>query len=203
MIGKTTALTAALIATVLAATAQSQPLFQPSRDVAVTYHVDNTRPGDHRSDTVRMYFTDAGTKIRIEPTGQPNFSIVDRTAGRMTIVMQPQHMYMDMLYDPKRIMTFDTTGATLSRIGSDTVAGISCTVYEAQREGHSGKVCISSDGMLLRAKSDDPGQPNGGLEAVSVAYGPQSADLFAPPPGYQKMDIAAMAHGMPMPPPNR
>ncbi len=195
----------ALLVTTLAcaaavpAAAQDHPLFHPSHDVMVEYHVVNTRPGDHRSDTVRMYFTDGGMKIRMEPVGQPGYSIIDRHANLMLMVMVPQHIYVEMTYDPKRIMAFDETDATLTRSGSDTVAGIGCTVYDAERQGHRGLLCISSDGLLLRARSNDPGAPNGGMEATSVTYGPQPASLFVPPPGFQRIDPAAMGHGMPPP----
>jgi len=186
-------------AAALPAAAQQPKVFQPSRDVMVEYHIDNARPGDHRSDTVRMYFTDGGMKMRIEPVGQPGYSIVDRRNHSMIVVMAQQHMYMQMAYDPSRVMAFDATDVTFSRVGTDTVAGITCTVYDAQRQGRSGQVCLTGDGLMLRAKSAMPGQPEGGMEATKVTYAPQSADLFSPPPGFQKMDMAAMGHGMPPP----
>jgi len=180
------------------AAAQQPKLFQPSRDVMVEYHVDGTRPGDHRSDTLRMFFTDGGMKMRIEPVGQPGYSIVDRRTHSMVVVMAQQHMYMEMSYDPSRVMAFDATDATFARVGTDTVAGIACTVYDAQRQGRHGQVCLSNDGLMLRAKSETPGQ-QGGMEATSVTYAPQPAGLFVPPSDYQKMDMANMGHGMPPP----
>ncbi len=185
------------LAAALPAAAQDHPLMQPTRDVMVEYHVSGVAQGQQRSDTVRMYFTDHGTKLRIEPVGQPGYSIMDRTAGRMIMVMTPQHAYMEIPYDPKRVMTFDDKDATFTRRGTDTVAGIGCTIYDTKRPDHAGQVCISDDGLLLRAKSDNPAQAGGGLEATSVAYGAQPANLFAPPPDFQKMDIANMAKGAP------
>jgi hypothetical protein len=144
-----------------------------------------------------MYFTDHGAKLRIEPVGQPAYSIMDRTAGRMIMVMTPQHAYMELPYDPKRVMAFDDRNATFTRLGSDTVAGIGCTTYEAKRPEHSGQVCLSDDGLMLRAKSDNPAQAGGELEATRVSYGPQSPSLFAPPPDFQKMDMSNMGRGAP------
>ena len=191
---------AVALAATLPAAAQDHPLFQPSRDVMVEYHVLNVHPGDHRSDTVRMYFTDGGMKMRIEPVGQPGYSIIDRRAHLMLLVMAPQHMYMEVAYDQNQVMTFDATGATFQRVGPDTVAGLACTDYKVERQGRNGQVCLTGDGVLLRAKGENAGQATHGMEAVSVTYGPQSASLFVPPPDYRKMDMAAMGHGMAAPP---
>lgn len=179
------------------AAAEEHPLLQPTSDVMVEYHVSGVTQGQHRSDTVRMYFTDHGTKLRIEPVGQSAYSIMDRTAGRMIMVMTQQHAYMEMPYDPKRVMAFEGADETFTRIGTDTIAGIGCTIYDARRQDHSGKVCISDDGLILRAKSDNPAQAGGGLEATRVAYGPQPASLFAPPPDFLKMDVPTMPNGPP------
>jgi hypothetical protein len=180
-----------------AAAQDHPPATQPTRDVMVEYHVAGVAPGEHRSDTVRMYFTDHGTKLRIEPVGQPGYSIIDRAAGRMILVMTQQHAYMDLPYDPRRVLTLEANGTTFTRLGQDTVAGIGCTVYDAKRPDHSGQVCLSDDGVLLRAKSDNPAQASGGLEAISVAYGPQPASLFAPPADFQKIDVPVPPNGSP------
>lgn len=185
------------LATAAPAAAKDRPLLQPTSDVMVEYHVSGVAQGQHRSDTVRMYFTDHGTKLRIEPVGQSAYSIMDRTAGRMIMVMTPQRAYMEMPYDPKRVMVFESDDETFTRVGTDTIAGIRCTIYDAKRQDHSGQVCVSDDGLILRAKSDDPAQAGGGLEATHVAYGPQPASLFAPPPDFLKMDIPTLPSGAP------
>jgi len=196
-------LTTALgLACAVPAAAQEHPsLMQPSRDVMVEYHVAGVAQGQQRSDTVRMYFADHGMKMRIEPVGQPAYSIIDRSAARMVMVMTPQHAYIELPYDPKRVMAFDDKDATFTRLGSDTVAGIGCTVYQTRRQDRSGQVCLSDDGLLLRAKSDNPNQQGGALEATRVAYGPQAASLFAPPADFQRMDMAHVGGGQPGGPP--
>jgi hypothetical protein len=190
-------MTALGLAAALPVAAQEHPsVMQPSRDVMVEYHVTGAPMGPQRSDMIRMYFTDHGMKLRIEPVGQPAYSIVDRNAGRMVMVMLPQHAYMEVPYDPRRVMAFDDKSATFTRIGSDTVAGIGCTVYDTKRQDHSGQVCLSHDGLMLRVKSDNAAQ-GGTLEATQVTYGPQSASLFAPPADFQKMDMPNMGRGAP------
>jgi hypothetical protein len=93
-------------------------------------------------------------------------------------------------------MAFDDKNTTFTRLGTDTVAGINCTVYDTKRQDRSGQVCLSDDGLMLRAKSDNPAQ-GGVLEATQVTYGSQSATLFAPPPDFQKMDMSSMGRGGP------
>lgn len=179
------------------AVAQEHPLMQPSRDVMVEYQVSG-RPnaGPNQPHTIRMYYSDHGTKMRVEALGQPGYSIADRAGNRTLVVMPQQHMYMEMPYDPTRAMAFEGKDGTFTRRGTDTVAGVRCTVYHGQTPRHTGDVCLTDDGLLLRAKSDDPGQ-GGDLVAIAVTYGAQPASLFEPPPGFQKMDMANMAH---MPP---
>jgi Domain of unknown function (DUF4412) len=196
--------TTAMLATVLGlaaavpAAAQDHPaVMQPSRDVMVEYHVAGVAPGQQRSDTVRMYFTDHATKVRIEPVGQPAYSIVDRNAARMVMVSTQQHAYMEMPYDPKQVMAFDDKSATFTRLGSATVAGIVCTVYDTKRQDWSGQVCLSDDGLMLRSKSDNPSQAGTALEATSVTYGPLPPSLFTPPADFQKMDLSGMGRGAP------
>ena len=189
--------TALGLAVSLPAAAQDHPaVMRPSRDVMVEYHVLGAPQGPQRSDTIRMYFADHGMKMRIEPVGQPAYSIVDRANARMIMVMLPQHAYMEVPYDPKRVMAFDDKDATFTRLGSDTVAGIGCTIYDTKRQDRSGQVCLSDDGLMLRAKSDNPAQ-GGVLEAVRVDYGSQAATLFTPPPDFQKMDMSRMGQGGP------
>jgi hypothetical protein len=185
------------VAAAMPAAAQDHPVLQPTRDVMVEYHMIGVTPGDHRSDTVRMYYTDHGTKLRIEPLGQPAYSIMDRTAGRMIMVMTTQHMYTELPYDPKRVMAFEATDASFTRRGTDTVAGVGCTIYDVRRQDRSGQVCLSDDGLLLRVSGDVTGRGTGGLEATRVAFGPQPASLFAPPPDFQKMDIAGVMKNLP------
>ena len=185
------------------AVAQEHPLTQPSRDVMVEYHVESKEAGPQRPRDVRMYFTDQGNKMRVEGSGQPGYAVMDRGAGRMMVVMPEQRMYMEMPLDPKRMMGFDSKDGTFTRHGTDTVAGYTCNVYDAQTERHSGQVCITDDGVMLRARSNDNNE-GGNLEATKVVYGSQQASLFAPPAGYQKFEAASMPHGMQgMPPGGR
>jgi hypothetical protein len=189
--------TALELAVILPAAAQ-HPLMHPSRDVAVEYQtggISGGPPGQSGPHRVHIYFADHGMKMRMESEGQPGYMILDRGTNRATMVMVRQHMYMDVPYDAKRVMAFDNPEGTFTRRGTETVAGYSCTVYDVQTPQHHGQVCVTSDGVLLRARSEDP-NGHGELTAISVTYGPQPPDLFVPPPGFQKFDASHMGQGM-------
>ncbi|HET6606909.1 MAG TPA: DUF4412 domain-containing protein [Rhodopila sp.] len=172
----------------------AQPVVQPTRDVSVQYHVTGDSmagPGQGHVDSIKISYGSGGQRMRIEPVGQPAFMIVDRSAGHMTVVMSGQNMYMDLPYDPHKVMDFSPANAKFTQRGTATVAGLTCTEYDVQSQQHNGTVCLTSDGVMLRAVSKDP-QHQGSLEATNVAYGPQPDSVFQPPPGFQKMDMAHM-----------
>ena len=179
------------------AAAQEHPLFRPTRDVTVDYHeTGNATPGatDH---TMKMYFSAGGDRMRVELTGRPAVMIVDRAAGKSVMLMVAQQKYIEMPYDAKRAMVFDHPEGTLTRKGTDTVAGLQCTVYDAHGPHGEAEICLTADGVMLRAANMDPSEHGHRLEAVKVTYGTLSDSLFKPPAGYQKLNMPA---GMGMPP---
>ncbi len=70
------------------------------------------------------------------------------------------------------------------------MAGLDCTVWNLTGKQGTGSACITADGVVLRADGQARREGSGRLEATSVAYGPQPAALFEPPPGFQRMDLA-------------
>ncbi len=69
------------------------------------------------------------------------------------------------------------------------MAGQTCEVWRLTGPHGTGKACITSDGLVLRAVGSMDEAGTGRLEAVSVTYGPQPASLFAPPPDFRRMDL--------------
>jgi hypothetical protein len=76
------------------------------------------------------------------------------------------------------------TGSAYVREGADSVAGTPCTEWRTtDLAGDPVQVCISPDGLLLRARV-------GGkvtIEAVSVHVGPQDPADFQVPPGFARI----------------
>ena len=164
-------LLAMLLPTGLPLAAQARPVLHPTRDVAVQYRVTGGH-GRHDAAEVTIHYAAHGQHMRIEPAGRPSYLIVDRVADRMDMVMPAQHMYVDMPYDPQKMLSFEDKNATFAPHGSDTVAGLPCTVYDVHSRGHSGQICLTDDGVMLRAHGQHPGQ-GGSLEAVKVTYATQ------------------------------
>jgi hypothetical protein len=192
----------ALLAITGPARADNAPMIHPSRDVAVEYRSGGAEqaPAAESGRVVTMRFSSKTDRIRIDGASGRGFVILDPGAGVMTMVMQEDHMYAERPADPGMIAMFQATSAAFKRTGSDTVAGVACTTYDATFNQHSGQVCLTNDGVMLRARSADADHQHE-LEAVAVTYADQPADLFAVPAGYQKFDTSKMPHGMNLGPP--
>ena len=189
-----------LVTTGAAATAEDRPLLQPTRAVMVEYHITNDTAAAHRVNALRIYATAQGAHLRIEPDGQPGYSILDRSSHRMTVVMVKERKYIDLPLDPDKLALLELKDGTFTRRGTETIAGARCTVFDVSRQQYSGQVCVTDDGVLLRGTSDNP-EHRGSLEATRVAYGPQSPSLFVPPPDYERVEISAPAAGQSAQPP--
>ena len=182
--------TAALaVLSALPAAAQDRPILRPTRDLAVVYRVQATGPnGQAETRTVRMYWTSQGTRLRLETEGQPGFGLVDYGAGRMTMVMLPQKAYAEVTFDADHAPGLNIPpGAAVDRSGTATVAGTACTEWTVRGPQGGGTACITSDGLVLRVSGAQPGEAPA-MEAVSVAYGPQPASLFALPSGLHRIE---------------
>jgi hypothetical protein len=170
------------------AAAQQRPIVRPTRDLAVVYRVQAAGPnGQAETRNVDMYWTGQGTRLRLQTEGQPGFGLVDYAAGRMTMVMPPQKAYAVVTFDADHAPGLNIPpGAAVDRSGSDTVAGVACTEWTVRGPHGGGTACITNDGLVLRVRGAQPGQPPA-MEAVSVAYGPQPASLFAVPEGLHQV----------------
>jgi len=188
----------AVLGIAMPAAAQEHPPIRPTRDVTVSYH----EVGGAADHAMTMYFSAAGRRLRIEPAGKPMAMIADRDAHKNFVVMNEQHAYLEMPYDPKRAEAFEHPEGTLTRVGTDTVAGLACTVYNAHGTHGDARICLTSDGVMLRATGADGPQSQRSLEAVKVTYGALPDSLFQPPAGFQKMDMGhmPMRGGAGMPP---
>jgi hypothetical protein len=186
----------AVFVTAAPAMAEDRPLMRPGRDVEVDYHSTGAAPGPNGGGpgVVTMHFTGAGNRIRIDSPNGRGSVIMDADGGRMIVLMMDKHMYIERPADPNMMPMQRMSNAHLVKTGIDTVAGLSCTIYDASGGDRKGQVCLTDDGVLLRARSED-GQHE--LLATKVTYAAQSAALFEPPADFQKFDIPNMPGGMP------
>jgi hypothetical protein len=156
-----------------------QPLLLPSHDVDVTYRSDSTRGGTTVEQRVRWLA--ASQTMRIDPPTPGLHVIIDYVARRMSVVRDATRSVVEMAApDGMAGMTGGKVGAFVRR-GEKTVAGRACTEWQTQdRDAHPVFVCITDDGVLLRAGSSEQVR----VSAMSVHYAPQDPQEFRIPPDY-------------------
>jgi hypothetical protein len=133
--------------------------------------------------------------MRVEGMGSGGaYVIVDRTTQRMVMVMPQDRRFMEMPVNDAFARGFVLNeGMTFVKRGTETVAGLKCTLWEVTSREGAGSACVTDDGVLLRGRGNDG---KGGIEATAVRYGPQPAALFRPPADFTKLEMpAGMAPG--------
>ena len=182
----------ALPALMPAAFAQDKPSLRPTRDVAVSYKMlGQDTAGAAAPQQVLMAWNVAEGKQRVEPPGGMGWMLIDRKGNSAVMIMEQQKMVMTMPPASVAQMTQEMPpDARFTRKGTQTVAGTSCTVWDVVTSQANSTLCVTDDGVLLRAAGEAPnGGGTRGLEATEVKYGPQDAARFTVPPGYQQMQV--------------
>jgi hypothetical protein len=189
-------LAAAILLIAVPALAQEAPRnIQPTRDVAVTYRF--TGPSAEAQE-MRMAWSATERKQRIDPPGGMGWMLLDRNAGSAVMVMEQQRMVMNMPATASAgPMTNDLPpGTRFARKGTAQLAGQSCTEWEVTMPEMRSTVCMTDDGVMLRAVSDLPGNAGRStMEATEVRYGAQDPARFRVPQGYQSMPMPGAAPG--------
>ena len=177
------------------AAAQDKPLYIPVRDVSVTYRLISEKAGVPQGPgrEAHMYFSAALNKLRLDQTSQKGFAVIDRGQKQMFVVMTDQRSYMQMPFEAEMARGFILNDEmNFSRVGTDTVAGLSCTTWNVSSPRASGTVCVTPDGVMLSGKGRAKDGAVSGIEATAVTYAAQPASLFAPPPDYKQIKVPAL-----------
>lgn len=182
-----------LLLLALPAAAQDAPANRrPTRDAVVTYTVQ--APGQPQQQTVQMAWLAAGELMRIEPQGAPGWMLVDRKAGKATMVVDSQRMMLPLAPEAAALLSQEIPADTkFTREGADTVAGQPCTnwrVAGAQAESVS---CLMDNGVLLRSVTTLPQGMTTRMEATAVSLAAQDPKRFQLPAGYTVMEMPAPA----------
>lgn len=180
-----------LVALLLAAVpALAQPTL-PTRDVAIVYRVaggaHDAVPGG-LPDTVRIAWSAARQRIRVEPQGRPQTLLVDLPGSSVRIVDSGLHSAMSLPVRAKDLDPVRLQDAHLTRRGPATIAGLRCTDYAVQSRRGRGTICLTEDGVALRAAGEVNGH-EGSFTAISVTYAPMPPSLFDVPPGYLSLAL--------------
>jgi len=168
----------AVVALVLAGSplwAEGEPQLVPTRDVDVTYDV--TRPREPKiRERVRWLASD-----RLERVDGPGRSttIFDRGTHVITLLISASRTYRKLDAAPRRA-TEPPPGAVLKRGAEAVVAGLHCIDWSWTDDVETHVICTTEDGVLLRLVVDG----HTIMQARSVAYARQRADLFRVPANY-------------------
>jgi hypothetical protein len=186
------------------ALAQTAPAhLRPTRDVSVTYRMQGA--GMPQPQEMRMAWDVSNNRQRVDPPGGQGWMLVDRKANTAMMVMDAQRMVMQMPPATVAAMTQDPpAGTTFAAKGTDRVAGQACNLWETSSPQGKGTICLTEDGVLLRAVTEmvaRPGMPAGAgtmrMEATEVRYGAPDAARFTVPQGYQSMQAPGAMPGAP------
>jgi hypothetical protein len=155
--------------------AEEHPQLLPTRDVDISYNV--TRPG-RPAIHERVRWLSSDHLERVDVQGRAT-TIFDRNKREVILVAPSNRTYRKLEGGPRRPFEPEP-GAALKRGQDAVVAGLPCTDWSWAEDGETHTVCATADGVILRLVVDG----RTFIEARSVKYGPQKADLFRVPANY-------------------
>lgn len=166
-----------------AGAADLAPLYLPQRDVAVSYHVTGRAAQQVRDLYVRFSAARRLLRVETEDRGM-GFLLVDPAArtAKMIVPSVRQSIDLPLARDRRAALLFGD-GLRFTRRGKARIAGRDCMNWDVQAERDSATVCLTGDGVLLRAQGRGGEAADSGLIATRVEDAPQSPALFQMPAG--------------------
>ncbi len=176
-------LLAAFAATPLAQ-ADERPTTMPTRDVDITYQMAAPGPsGKIQTLSQRMRWSPEAGLLRVDPPAQGVYTIMDYHAHKLLVVSDAQRSVMLMHAAANVTAPGVSPTAKFVRGGQGSVAGLACTDWQTSDfTGQPTTVCLTDDGVLLRAKRGDHVL----VQAAQVAYGPIDPGVFKVPADYHE-----------------
>ena len=172
----TAVLVLAVLLVALPLRAEEQPPQElPTRDVDISYQI--TRP--HQPTIIqRRRWLASERLVRVDGPDK-SATIYDRNAHEITVLNPANRTYLKLDGAP-RLPLDPEKGEALTRSGEFVVAGLHCIDWSWTEDEETHTVCLTPDGVLLRFVV-------GGktvMQARSVSYARQPAELFQVPPNY-------------------
>ncbi|MCU0986570.1 MAG: DUF4412 domain-containing protein [Acetobacteraceae bacterium] len=165
----------------------------PTRDHAVTYRMQH----EGRTAQMTVSFSASLRRQRVE-MAEAGVAMIHDLPGRRMLMLNEQlriAMELPVTAQQGQQMLSIPDDMTLARTGSATIAGHACTTYRAtQRGAERGTVCLTEDGIMLRADLAQ-GERRGTMEATTLSLSPQPAALFEVPEGWQTMQMPSAPPG--------
>lgn len=153
---------------------EQQPLL-PTRDVDISYQI--TRPDQPKIVERRRWL--ASERLARSDGPDKSTTLYDREAREITVLNRANRTYVKV-EGALRLPLDPEKGKELQRGGDSVVAGLHCTEWSWTEDAATHTVCLTPDGVLLRLVIDGKTV----MQALSVKYGRQPAELFRLPPDY-------------------
>ena len=165
------------------ARAADAPIIVPTRDVDVLYQAD--QGGQTLQQRLRWDVKDQ--LMRVDSPSPGVWMLVNYRNRQIDLVSDPQKSILEMGAKAGPLPG-QPGGASFVRRGTDEVAGLPCTQWEAtDTQGQPTLACLTGDGVLLRAMRGQVVL----IQAQRVAYGPEDPALFKLPADYARSQAPA------------
>ena len=156
--------------------AEERPLLLPTRDVDISYKITEQH---QRPITERVRWSASEHLERVDGPNKST-SIFDHNARVLTLLNGASRTYRKLENAPRQLLEPEP-GLALKRGNDSVVAGLACTDWSWTEDVEKHTVCVTPDGVVLRLVIDDSKTV---MEARSVHYAAQPAELFRVPPSY-------------------
>lgn len=149
----------------------------------------------------KVFIKDQSTRMELSVEGQKAISIVDATAGTVTVLIPEQKMAMKMEFTPDNAAWSDSedalkkVGATRVKVGEATIAGYHCIQFKISFEDATkGDLIQWFNEELETAVRIEYNSPGGKMvyELKNIVQEPIPAALFTIPADYQVLDPKSM-----------
>lgn len=167
----------------------AHPPFAPTRDVTVTYALSGHVGAARGPDSVRIAIAAGGARARIEPIGFPAYLLAERARGHVVAVIDSLRAFSELRGSMAEAEKF-LPNATMrfTRVGSDTLLGRRCTIWDMRGAGVTGRGCITDDGVILRGEAHWQ-DGDGRVQATDIDDAPLPTSTFEVPAGMRRLDL--------------
>lgn len=167
------------------AQAQERPPFPPQSPFRAVASFPNGMTGEIR-------YQDGKARVDAASPSGPATAYLDIAARKAVVALSMQGMNLGLEVDLNEFGVPDISAVAAEKIGSERVAGEDCDIWRFQdpKSGRPGHVCITPDGIPLRARGDEG--PESGMEVTALERGPQNPADLVPPPGLSTMKASGL-----------
>ena len=175
-----------------------RPTVEYSADVAM--HVQRGTAGQPLTATGKVYVAADRERRETRVMGRSSIVINRRDKGVSWVLMPAQSMYLENQTAAEKddpYAAWQKAGVTLTKVGEETINGVTATKYRAEAHGNGGAketgyIWLTKDNIPVRMATDALATEDGGritVDYTHIQVGKQDPALFEVPSGYQKMAV--------------